>query len=509
MDSPKVGIYLRLSRDDEREGESSSIENQRSYLVQYAKSRGWTVEEEYVDDGWSGLTFDRPQFQRLLLDIEANRINTVVTKDLSRLGRDQIYTAYYYQIYFPQRGVRYIAVSEGFDTLEAGESSALFPFLTAANDFYTSDVSRKVRSALTARRKEGKFIGSKAPLGYEKDSLVQGRLAVNKETAPIIRHIFRRYLELGSVTGLAKELTEEKVPTPSQCQGSGAGGGRFPGTWSGTMVRRILTNPTYIGHLTQNRRVKVNYKLKKRINLPEDQWIIVPNTHPPIVDQELYDQVQALLAVHSYQGERRGACHLLTGLAYCADCGSPMTYVRESHSRTYMVCQGYRKGGRLKLCTPHRVREDRVLETIYAELIRLTREVDWQRLEATAGEEGVEERYHRQREQMIQKLERQRNIMASLYRDRAAGQLTEEEFWELFCRARDERSRLEKGMCRLSMPEQEERHETAKERVEKMLSFTTPERGTLVALVDRILVRQDKTIEIFFRFLLPGGADRV
>lgn len=371
MGAPKVAIYLRLSRDDERGGESMSIENQRSYLRQYAARRGWTIQKEYVDDGYSGLTFERPGFRTLLEDIDRGWVDTVLTKDLSRLGRDQIYTAFYYQIYFPQRNVRYIAAAEGFDTADAGMGGLLFPFLTAANDFYTADVSRKVRSALTARKREGKFIGAQAPLGYQKDPEQPGHLVVDEGAAPIIRAVFRCYQSLGSVNGAARELTRAQVPTPAQCRDREKEGARLPGVWSGTMVRRILTNPTYAGHLTQNRRVKVNYKLKKRKNLPEEEWIVVPNTHSPIVGQEEFDRVQELLARRSYCPEERGQPHLLTGLAFCADCGSPMTYVREGAGRTYMVCGAYRKGGSLRLCTAHRVREDWVLRGIVVELRRI------------------------------------------------------------------------------------------------------------------------------------------
>ncbi len=506
MDAPRVGLYLRLSRDDERSGESMSIENQRSYLAQYVKSRGWAVEQEYADDGCSGLTFDRPQFARMLKDIEAGRIDTVVTKDLSRLGRDQIYTAYYYQIYFPQKGVRYIAVSEGFDTAGTGGAGALFPFLTAANDFYTADVSRKVRSALTARKKEGKFIGAKAPFGYEKDPELRGHLVVNQETAPVIRHIFGRYLELGSVTGLARELTEQGTPPPSQYRGDGTGQAHGSGSWSGTMVRRILSNPTYAGHLTQNRRVKVNYKLSKRSNLPENQWITVPNTHEPIVEQALFDQAQVLLKLHSYRGERGGNNNLLTGLAFCADCGSPMTYVRESPTRTYLVCQGYRKGGRLKRCASHRVREDRVMEGIRAQLTEISQSVDWVRLDEAAGVEKKADSHRRRQAQTEQKLEQQKELMARLYRDRAAGSLTEAEFSDLFQRARNRRDQLERQLCQMAVLEETEREETAEAHIRRMLSDPALDRGLLASLIQQVRIHQDKTVELVFRFSKPRDA---
>jgi len=365
MAAAKVASYLRLSRDDERSGESASIENQRAYLRQYAVRKGWEIIREYVDDGYSGLTFDRPGFRNLLSDIERGDIDTVLTKDLSRLGRDQIYTAFYYQIYFPQRNVRYIAVAEGFDTADAGMGGLLVPFLTAANDFYTADVSRKVRAALMARKRDGKFIGAQAPLGYRKDPNQPGHLIVDRRAAPIISMVFCLYRESGSVNGVARELTRRGIPTPQRYRAEN----KTPGSWSGTMVRRILSNPTYAGNLTQNRRVKVNYKLKKRRNLPEGEWITVPNTHEAIIAQQEFDRVQEMLLLHSYCPERRKGGHVLSGLAFCADCGSAMTYTSESAGRSYMVCGTYRKGAHR--CTAHRIREDQVLTDIAAELRRI------------------------------------------------------------------------------------------------------------------------------------------
>jgi len=502
-ETPKVGLYLRLSRDDERAGESMSIENQRTYLLQYIKKCGWTAAEIYVDDGYSGTNFDRPGFQRLLSDIEAGKIDTVITKDLSRLGRDQIGTAFYYQIFFPRHGVRYIAVTEGFDSSEVGGTSALLPFLTAANDFYVADISRKVRTALTTRKKEGKFIGSVPPIGYRKDPAVQGHLIVEAETAQIVKEIFDLYLASGSVIGVAKTLTERGVPTPSQLKKSAVTQKRFSGVWNDTMVRRILSTPTYAGHLTQNRREKVNYKVSKRVELSPERWIIVPDTHEAIIEQEDFDRVQEMLAVHSYShGKRSG--HLLTGLAFCADCGSPMTYVRESPTRVYMVCQGYRKGGRLHLCGSHCIREDAVIEAVRSQLEQLASELDARRLEEPESPETGEKQFKRQLDTLERKLEQCRQIGSSLYRDKATGLLTQEEFTELFEENRQQRARLEKDKQRLQEQMEQERDEDDwMDRVREMLRFEVLDREIVLALVERVDIKENKDIEITFRFQKP------
>jgi len=505
MPEPKVGLYLRLSRDDERAGESMSIENQRSFLTQYTERYGWQIVSEYCDDGYSGTNFDRPGFQRMLTDIEAGRINTVITKDLSRLGRDQIYTSYYYQMYFPKKRVRYIAVSEGIDTTEGGASNALLPFLTAANDFYTADISRKVRTALITRKREGKFIGSSPPIGYQKDPNCHGQLIVDPAGADTVRCIFDAYLSIGSVIGVAKHLTESGVPTPSQRKGSTPTQVRSSGVWNDTMVRRILTNPTYAGHLTQHRGEKINYKLDQRRSFPPEQWIVVPNTHEAIVSQEEFKRVQEMLSIRSYRSRTGGATHLLTGLAFCADCGAPMSYTRNKEGRVYMVCQSFRKGGRLHLCSAHSVREDRVIDAIRHELRILAQALDEARLQkdTLAYDRGTSQ-LEQQIQQTRKTLEQMNMVLDRLYQDHACELITEDEFRSLLERNRDNRTKQEQLLKHQEDKLlQADNTQEVSALVRQMLQFETLDRTTIVALIDRVLIYQDKRIEIQFRFTSP------
>lgn len=475
-----MGLYLRLSREDEEGAESQSISNQREYLRQYAADRGWTVAAIYTDDGYSGTSFSRPGFRQLLADIEAGKINTVLTKDLSRLGRDQIGTMYYYQIYFPQRRVRYIAVSEGIDTGGGGSGELVLPFLAAANDFYTADISRKVRAALEVRKRSGRFIGAQPPMGYRKDPEAPGHLIPDPETGPVIGLLFRTFLSCGSVSGTARALTAGGIPTPSQCKKGPQS--RFPGLWSGTMVRRILTNPTYAGHLTQNRARKVGYKVEKRVTLPREAWIVVPNTHQPLVSQQVFDRVQALLAVRSY-APRTGSGHLLTGLAFCADCGSPMTYVKGRGGACYMVCQGSRRGG---CASSHCVREDAVIESIRRRLAELAagtgRRAAPPPLSKPLPEAGAAA------------MARWTDAAGRLYRDRAAGLLTEEEFRALLNEARRARAAAERYRSQAGGACEAARQAETLERLD---------RDTLTALVERVAVHREKALEVFFRFCRP------
>lgn len=473
MGGPRVGLYLRLSREDEGAGESMSIENQRSYLLDYAAGRGWTVEQIYQDDGWTGTNFRRPGFQALLADIEAGRIDLVLTKDLSRLGRDQAGTVYYYQCYFPAHGVRYVAAAEGFDTA-AGQSAIALPFLAAANDFYTADISRKVRAALDTRRKGGLFIGAAPPLGYRKDPDHKGHLLPNPATAWVAQAVFSTYLAHTSVRGTARALAAAGVPTPAQCKGGP------PGVWSDTMVRRVLTNPTYAGHLTQNRSEKAGYKVDRRRYHGPDQWTVVPNTHPPLVSQSNFDRVQALLAVRSYT-PKGGPPHRLTGLAFCGSCHSPMAYVKEG-KRLYLVCRRARTGGG---CTSHRMAEDKILAALKKELDRLAAGVV---LPApTPPAENA-----KARRELEGELRLLRQAGADLYRDRAAGLLEPEEFPALL-----------------------EAHRAAVRQVEgRLVALTPPEpspavlpdllsRSALLTLVERVEIGADGALTLTFRFRDP------
>ena len=253
----RAGLYVRLSRDDGADKVSESIKNQQDFLLRYAAEQGYEVAEIYADDGWSGTNFDRPAFQRMIRDIEEKKINLVLTKDLSRLGRDYILTGHYLERYFPEHQIRYIAVNDGIDTFENSIANELNPFKAVMNDMYARDISNKVRTALTTKKQNGKFIGAFAPFGYQKSAEDKNKLEVDPLTAPTVKRIFQLFLSGESMKRIAQRLTQEGVLTPSKQRQAQRGADR----WNDVMIKRILTNETYIGNLTQNRTRKINYKL--------------------------------------------------------------------------------------------------------------------------------------------------------------------------------------------------------------------------------------------------------
>ncbi len=289
----RAALYLRLSREDGENAESESIAAQRLFLTDYCEKEGFSVWEVYVDDGFSGTNFERPSFLRMMRDAQERRFDTIITKDMSRLGRDYIGTGEYIERIFPSMGIRYIAVSDGVDTEKSDGAYDLIPFRAVLNDLYARDVSRKVRVSLTARRRAGLFIGSSAPYGYRKDPEQKGKLIPDERCADTVRRIYRDFLAGKSMRSIAKSLTEEGVLSPSAMKDIASQKGC---AWNGAMIGRILQNPTYRGDLTQGFVRAVSYKVKKRTKIPREGRITVTGTHEPLVDGETFFAVQNKIA---------------------------------------------------------------------------------------------------------------------------------------------------------------------------------------------------------------------
>lgn len=282
----KVGIYIRLSKEDlkNKTKESESIINQRNLINQYLKEHNLGVEKEYVDDGFSGTTFDRPAFNQMIKDIEAKKINMVITKDLSRLGRDYIKSGYYLEEYFPMKKVRYISILENIDTAINNTNNDIAPFKALFNDMQSKDTSKKIRTILNHLKRQGLFIGNTASYGYQKDPNNKHKIIIDNKTAPIVRKIFDLALEKYSYKEIANYLNKEKIKTPRDYKLHSSGH-----QWSVNSVYQILHNYMYTGNMTQGVQTKLNYKSKKRIFLDKSHWIIVPNTHQAIISEEEYN----------------------------------------------------------------------------------------------------------------------------------------------------------------------------------------------------------------------------
>ncbi len=288
MENKACAIYLRLSKDDGIKGESDSIASQRMFLENYCNKNGFKIIAEYVDDGYSGTNFRRPAFEKMITDALSKKFFCIITKDMSRLGRDYIETGEYIEKIFPENGIRYIAVNDGVDTMSESGGNDMIPFRAVFNDMYAKDISRKVRCALDSRRRAGKFIGSSAPYGYIKNEKDPSKLIPDKNTKDTVLRIYREFLEGKSMLSIAKELTAEGITTPSSLKNDNR---RKSDAWNSVMIKRILTNPTYKGDITQGFEKKINYKTEKRYKNSKSDLITVCGTHEAIVDEITFFEV--------------------------------------------------------------------------------------------------------------------------------------------------------------------------------------------------------------------------
>ncbi|MBE5981865.1 MAG: recombinase [Paenibacillaceae bacterium] len=433
----KAALYMRLSKDDGT-GESASINTQRSMLRSYADRNGFFIYGEYADDGYSGTTYDRPAWKRLLADIEAEKVNLVITRDLSRLGRDYILTGQYTEIYFPAKGVRYIAVNDGYDSNNRGNDLA--PFQNIVNEMYARDTSKKIRSALRTKMEDGAYIGNYAPYGYRKDPGDRNHLLIDPLTAPVVRDIFERASRGESPLKIAKELNERCIKTPAsyrrfkrkEVDMETVGGEKG---WTSSTICKILSNRVYTGDMVQGKTSKLSFKSQMTLRIPKEEWIVVENKHNAIVSKDLFEQA-GRRSVPRKRSKSAQFSNAFSGLVYCGDCKRVMTTTGGSHKENRkLVCSGYKQYGRTA-CTNHYMNYDLLCQIVSQELETLITLSEEERKEVA----GQLEFYGRNRGNpeekraaaSLKKRERQiERIIGKLYEDRVNEVVGEERFCKL------------------------------------------------------------------------------
>lgn len=331
MSNYTVGIYCRLSKDDDRQGESLSIGTQKSILSDYCENNGYEVFDYYIDDGFSGTNFNRPGFQKLLEDIDNGHINMVVTKDLSRLGRDYIMTGYYSEIYFPNHRVRYVALSDNFDSLN--NKNDIAPFMNILNDMYARDISRKIKAAKHQLAKNGLVIASQTPYGYKLSENNERHLLIDHEAAEVVKLIFQLALQNKGTVEIAKELKKRQILTPSAYKYKN-GDTRFSKhlnnevalshEWNTATIRLILRDKVYVGDLISLKTETINYKTKQRRVVPAEERIVSKSTHEAIVSKEEFEKVQSLISQHLCPADFTRE-NIFRGLLYCSECGHQLS----------------------------------------------------------------------------------------------------------------------------------------------------------------------------------------
>ena len=508
-----VGLYIRLSREDEdKTHESESISNQKSLLLQYTKENNLKVYDMYIDDGYSGTNFNRPNFNRLIKDIELGKINMVITKDMSRLGRDYIGTGNLIEKYFPEHNVRYIAITDNIDTFLDSSNNDIAPFKAIMNDMYAKDISKKIKSSLKAKQKEGKWVGSKTPFGYIKDPNNKNHLIIEEEQAHIVKRIYNMCLDGLSFYKISKELTNEGIKTPAQyyeykwrsnynCK---------YGMWHSKTIYDILTNRIYTGDTVQNKRTKVNYKIKKIIKNKPSQYIVVENTHEAIIDKEMFYEVQKRIPKNVGRSEKKET-HLLDGLLYCGDCGHRISIGprRKKDNRCYTICNYYRTYIKQKLCTAHSNNYDDLEEVILRLLkINCLKYIDGKKIKKnTLNKFKNKENINNQKEIKIikQSINQLTKNLDTIYLDKINKVINQKQFIRIKDKLEKEIQIKQNKLDTLIKIDiinknNNSKDKTINEYINDFITMNNISRELIVNLIEKIEIYKDKRINIVLTF---------
>ncbi len=525
-----VAVYLRLSRDEmtlknkdkqERNNrtESNSICFQRELAYSFIRNnKDMKLFDTYIDDGHSGVDFDRPAFKRMIHDIKAGLVNCIIVKDLSRFGRDYIETGRFIQKIFPMLNVRFIAINDSFDTLTAdfNETSVVLPVKNFVNDSYCRDISWKVKSQQKVKRENGEFIGAFAVYGYKKDKENKNLLVIDEYAAKIVQNIFAWKLEGYSFGAIADKLNAQGILSPMEykkSKGENFQTGFYTKNitkWSAMAVKRILVNEVYTGNLVQGKSEKINYKVKKSIMKPKNEWICVKNTHQPIICMEDFKNVQKLLSTDSRAIQGQKNSHIFSGLLFCGDCMETMTRrVNHYHGKKtiYFICQKNNKG---QGCSRHSMKEEQLKAIIYKCLkVQALIMVDKRNVFDAIKELKVDAQqmvsYDRERSRLKKEQEKYFDLKDHLYQDWKEGILSKEDFLDLKKIYKEKYTGFQK------MIEQQERriqelfceNLASNEQLEKLKTETALieiNREVLIHFIERIIVYEDKRLCIEFRY---------
>ena len=473
-DNRITALYERLSRDDEMQGESNSITNQKKYLEDYAVQHGFGNIQHFSDDGYSGTSLNRPAFNSLLTEIEAGRVGTVIVKDMSRFGRNYLQVGFYTEMMFPKKNVRFIAVNNGVDSVNPADND-FTPFLNSMNEWYAKDTSKKIKAVFKAKTRDGKRVSGAVPYGYYRKPEDKQTLYVDEASASVVRRIFQLACDGMGATAIADTLSEDKILIPSayarqnhpeDCQCTNY---HDPYTWNATTVGYILNRREYLGHTVLGKTTRDNFKTKRKRIANEDELLVFYNTHEAIIDQETYDKAQRMRKRVSPRRNSEKPAHRLSGLLYCADCGSRLAYInsKPKDGKIYDSNQAFRCSryhNKYHSCTGHYIKASTIEMLIYQAAKRVSQYV-------LKDEKEFVEQLKAQYELQCEKdntddkkelLEAKRRMMdlddliKGLYENFTLGRLPERQFNRLMTEYDTEQSSLEQRISEL---------ETATERI--------------------------------------------
>ena len=515
-----AGIYIRLSQEDrdndkKYESESESVLNQREMLMNYVKNNNFNFVNEYVDDGYSGTDFERPGFKKLIEDINNNKINLVIVKDLSRLGRDHILTGYYMETFFPEKRVRFISILESYDSFKNQASNDSSTFIIACNDYYSKQNSIKIKNVLNSKRSNGKFIGSLPCFGYMRDPNDKGHLIPNPETAPIVKEIFKMAVNDVGVSEITTILNDKKYPTPSGYKKTNYSSRLiYRDSWNISSVKKILNNRMYTGDMVQHVQAKVNYKSKKKITLDESLWVIVENTHEPLVSKKEFNLIQKRKKSNNrhYKTTTKREIRLLEGLLYCKECQNRLTVVyRKNHDYWSVNCNRYSRDPKRQRCGshffPYNYLEEQIvnkLNEVLSSFIKelnineLNKEIILKKQKVSDDTNIMIKNYEKKKQKIINRLE-------ALYEDRFNGIISAESYKGMAEPYEKDLRQINKEIESIQKQSDEtkmniDRLPDYTKQIKKLLDLKNPKRELLFALIDRIEIDENRIICIKFKY---------
>ena len=513
-----VGIYIRLSQEDKDkkyESDSESVINQKEILRNYVKSNNFNLVKEYVDDGFSGTDFERPGFQRMLEDINNKKINCVIVKDLSRLGRDHVMTGYYIETFFPENNIRFISILESFDSFKNQASNDSSTFIIACNDYYSKQNSIKIRNVLNEKRKHGKFVGSLPCYGYMRDPEDKGHLIPNPETAPIVKKIFKWRADGIGPTEIASRLNKAHIVTPSGYKKTNYSSRLIDrDNWNISTVKKILINRVYTGDLVQHTQTKVSYKSKKKITLDEKFWIVVNNTHEALVDKDTFEYVNSLRSryTRNYDVKTGREKRLLEGKLFCKECSNRLTVLYRRNLDYWSVnCNRYSRDPVRGRCYshfyPYNYLEEQILKQINKSVSKLIKELDLKELN-----NEVVKSVHKETnniDKTIKNLETEKEKITkrinTLYDDRCDGVISIEAYREL---AKESETKLKEindlidneNIKKYQIKNKANTLPDYTKKIKKLLDLNKPKKELIDTLVDKIVIDKDRNIAIYFKY---------
>ncbi len=517
-----AGLYERLSNENievgngevivtnEDERESGSISTQKLFLRNFCKDNNIRIYDDYTDDGVSGATFDRPDFNRMIKDIENKKINLVIVKDLSRFGRLSSKISYYLEEFFIEKGVRFIAVTDDIDTGYIETSEEMVQFKAFFNEWFLRDTSRKVRNGKRTRAKEGKVMTTYPTYGYKKDPLDYNHYIIDQDIAPIVRRIFMLARNGKTPTEIGKILTDEKTLVPSEVVGNGHT--RKDGikrAWNRNTVKRILQNVTYLGWVSNGNTKKINYKSKKTMIMPIEDRIIKKGMHTPIIDEETFNIVQDMIKSRT-STRAKSYDWLLKGLVCCKECGKKLSLVPQKHPNKttfYLRCNTYATNTHLGLCTPHSNNLEKitnfVIEQIKKRCKEFLSEEKYTKIAKTSKDKIIKDRFNVKNEILIleKKIKDINKRIDKLYEDKYNGLFEDEDFSRLYSRQIESRKQTEERIKQLKeLEEKEDSSVDIDKLVKNFVDMKEITRTMLVSLVDKIEISENKEITIYYKF---------